>query len=422
MFLRVSRRLLSTDAKLLKFTTSRGYMQCQPGPDDDIIVSMSSGVDSSVAALMYSQKYRNVRGIFMANWSSSADGNVGSGCNRDDGSKGKNSSCTIDKDWHEVQATCNQLGIPCERVSFEKEYWMDVFEPMLKMYERGLTPNPDVGCNKYVKFGAMIAHLEKYYKSKIKNDKKWWLVTGHYCRVLKHIETGENHMFRAAYRPKDQSYYLSQVPESVLDRILLPIGHYTKPEVRKIANDHGLVTSQKPDSQGLCFVSPQKKFSDFLDEYLEPNPGNIVDREGHIWGMHKGLWHATIGQRCGISLPQGDPKYKGIWLVCGKNISKNELIIAKKSDKHAFERTEVKVRDWNWINKGLNIEKVSRMPDLNCQTRSLQTDYKVAFLGLDGKDNNALLFKLDKPVFGVAPGQNMVLYQGNRVLGCGTIC
>ena len=420
MFLRVSKRFLSTDHRFLRFKTIPGYIQAQPGPDDDIIVSMSSGVDSSVSALMYAQKYKNVRGIFMANWSTSADGHVGSGCNRDDGSKGQNSSCTIDKDWHEVKATCHQLGIPWERVNFEQEYWMDVFEPMLKMYERGLTPNPDVGCNKYVKFGAMITHLEKYYKEKVKNNKKWWLVMGHYCRVLRNVDTGENHMFRAVYEPKDQSYYLSQIPETVLNRILLPIGHYSKPEVRQIAKDHGLVTSEKPDSQGLCFVSPQKKFSDFLDEYLEPNPGNIVDRNGKIWGRHKGLWHATIGQRCGISLPQGDPRYKGIWLVCGKNIEKNELVIANKLDKKAFQRFEIKVRDWNWMNNSLNIDDVSKFPDLNCQTRSLQTETEITSLKLLNQDT--LLFKLKNSIFGVAPGQNMVLYQGDRVLGCGIIC
>ncbi|VEU24105.1 DEKNAAC105354 [Brettanomyces naardenensis] len=371
---------------------------------------MSSGVDSSVSALMYAQKYKNVRGIFMANWSSSADGHVGASCSRDDGSKGKNASCTADRDWDEVQATCQQLGIPCERVSFEKEYWIDVFEPMLDLYQRGLTPNPDVGCNRYIKFGKMIEHLERYYD----RGNKWWLVTGHYAKILRNDETGESQLFRADYRQKDQSYYLSQIRKSVLSRVLLPMGHYTKPEVRKIAQSYGLVTKDKPDSQGLCFVSPQVKFGDFLDEYLEPNPGNIVDKDGKIWGRHRGLWHGTIGQRCGVSMPQGDDRYKGVWLICGKNIEKNELVIARKDDEAAFKKDVIVVSDWKWMN-----EREALVGDqLNAQIRSLQKPVGVRGVDLDGEE---MVVRLEEELFGVAAGQDLVLYDGDRVIGCGMI-
>lgn len=414
------KRFYSTsDTRLLRFNVPKGYIQPEPAPEDDIIISMSSGVDSSVSALMYSKKYSHVRGIFMANWSSSADGHVGAACNRDDGSKGMNSSCTVDSDWKEVRQTCEQLSIPCERVNFEKEYWLDVFDPMLEMYQQGLTPNPDVGCNKYIKFGAMINHLTRYYSKHANPNKKWWLVTGHYTKLLQEEKTGEFHMFRADYKPKDQSYYLSQVPENVLNHILLPIGHYKKPEVRQIASDYKLVTRDKPDSQGLCFVAPQQKFSDFLDEYLELNPGNIVDRTGKIWGKHKGLWHGTIGQRCGISMPQGDPKYKGVWMICDKDIEHNELVIARKDDREAFNRNRIHVTNWQWMNKSLNMATVCKFTELNAQLRSLQKPTPVSTISED--KNGTINVQLGHTVFGVAPGQDLVLYQGDRVLGCGMI-
>ncbi|QPG75065.1 hypothetical protein FOA43_002405 [Brettanomyces nanus] len=418
--------MLRTITTLSRFHTSYslppGYIQPRPNPQDEIVISMSSGVDSSVSALLYSQKYEHVRGIFMANWSSSADGHVGSACNRDDGQKGKNSSCSVDQDWDEVQATCSQLRIPCERVNFEKEYWTDVFEPMLEMYSKGLTPNPDVGCNKYIKFGKMIEHLQSYYERRqLLSSSKWWLVTGHYARVLQKESTGEFQLFRAGYKPKDQSYYLSQIPESVLGRILLPMGHHTKPEVRRMAGENGLVTRDKPDSQGLCFVSPSVKFDDFLDEYIEANPGDIVDTSGKIWGRHRGLWHGTIGQRSGISMPQGDPRYKGVWLISDKDIDRNRMIISRKDDREAFIKRRIEVQDWHWMNAGLKIGEVAKGRSLNAQIRSLQQPSKVIRVIQKQQNPEQLVVDVEDGIFGVAPGQDLVLYDGDRVLGCGMI-
>lgn len=392
------------DPRFFKFNTPKGFTQMMPEPNDQIIISMSSGVDSSVCALMFSKMYKNVRGIFMANWS--ADKVI-------DG----NSKCTVDNDWLEVRKTCDQLNIPCERVNFEKDYWTQVFEPMLNEYQRGLTPNPDIGCNKYVKFGKMIEHLD----STIPKGEKWWLVTGHYAKILKNEETGEYSLFRGDYKQKDQSYYLTSMPSRILDHVLMPIGHYTKPEVRAIANDYNLETSKKPDSQGLCFVSQVGKFKDFLNEYIPPNPGNIVTRDGKVWGQHQGLWSATIGQKCGISMPQGDPKYKGVWLVCDKDIEKNELIIAHKNDKEAFRKDEIGVdlERWHWFGpqswESVG-ELIRRGEDINCQIRSLQTPNRV--VGVSAAEG---VVSLDEPLFGVAAGQTLALYWGDRFLGAGEI-
>lgn len=409
----LGRRYMHVDDRFFNFKVPPGYVQPEPDEDDEIVVSMSSGVDSSVSALMYSQRYKNVRGVFMANWSSSADGHVGAACSRDDGSKGSNSSCTVDRDWDEVQKTCQQLGIPCERVSFEKEYWLDVFEPMLSMYQMGLTPNPDVGCNRYVKFGSMLDHLERHLAPNV--DNKWWMVTGHYAKVLQRQNDGQVQLFRADYRQKDQSYYLSQVPETALSHALLPLGHYTKPQVRAIAKEYGLATRDKPDSQGLCFVSPDVKFSTFLDEYLAPNPGDIVDRDGHVWGQHRGLWHATIGQRCGVSMPQGDPRYHGVWKVCDKDIERNRLVIARSDDSQAFLKSTVGASPWTWINGDLDLQAAS---DLNVQVRSLGDSYPVKTVQFT---NDTLTVSLKEEIPAVAPGQDLVLYDGHRLLGSGSI-
>lgn len=416
------RRSVSTgtkyvDDRFFRFTTpDKGYKQVLPDPEDEIVISMSSGVDSSVTALMFAKTYKNVRGVFMANWAPDKiiDGN---------------STCTVDSDWLQVRETCSQLGIPCQRVNFEKEYWTQVFEPMLHQYQQGLTPNPDIGCNKYVKFGKMVEYLTRLFHNANPPDKpgkKWWLVTGHYAKVLLDTTTGQSRLFRADHRGKDQSYYLSSIPNNVLGRILMPIGHYSKPEIRQIANDYNLVTKDKPDSQGLCFVSQVGKFKDFLNEYIPPNPGNIVTRDGRVWGRHEGLWSATIGQKSGISMPQGDPKYKGVWLVSDKNIEKNELVISRKDDRDAFYKDEISVDvdSWYWLVPDLTWARVIEglqtrgSNRLNCQIRSLQTPNNVTEINLD---DGRVVFKIDEKIFGVAAGQTFALYQDDLMLGSGVI-
>lgn len=366
------------------------YTQPTPEPDDHIIIAMSSGVDSSVCAALF-QNYKNVHGIYMANWSQTA-------------------TCT-ERDWKDVQKICQDLKIDCERVNFEYEYWNDVFLPMIEKYEIGLTPNPDIGCNKYVKFGKLTEYLNQKYQ-----NKNWWLVTGHYARVMKHNNTGEYHLLRGLSQRKDQSYYLSTIPNSILSKIILPIGHYTKPEIRELAKNFNLYTASKPDSQGLCFVNPnQSNFRDFLNEYIPENPGDIITEDGKIWGKHKGLWHATIGQRSTVSMPQGDPKYHGIWYVSEKNIENNQLIIVKGTDNPKLFKQKVKITNLEWIHPK---EKVLSIDKLQFQYHSLTTPVPVKEI----KDNgDSLLIELEKPVRALAPGQGGILYNDNQVLGGGMI-
>lgn len=362
------------------------YTQSEPGPDDEVVVAMSSGVDSSVAAALCRQRYRNVRGIYMANWSQTA-------------------RCTED-DWNDVKKVCAQLDMRCDRVNFEAEYWTDVFAPMIEMYRQGLTPNPDTGCNKYVKFGIMIDYL-----TKLLSGKRWWLVTGHYARVMQHAD-GSHHLLRGLSQEKDQSYYLSLVLPAVLPRVLMPIGHYVKPQIRQFATDLGLHVSAKPDSQGLCFVGQdQLSFREFLAEYIPPNPGNIVTEDGKVWGQHQGLWHATIGQKSAISMPQGDPRYKGVWFVLEKRIDTNELVIVRGGNNPRLFSDTVSARDWQWLADPAGKQ-------VQMQYRSLQTPVAVRSYTTAG---STLTAHLAEPARAMAPGQNLVLYAGNQVLGSGVI-
>lgn len=368
------------------------YQQAKPQQNDEIYVAMSSGVDSSVTAALYASKYPHVKGIYMANWSQTA-------------------KCT-ESEWNDVQKVCQQIGIPCERVNFEKEYWADVFMPMIEMYENGLTPNPDLGCNKYIKFGKMIEHLSNKYSTR---EKKWWLATGHYARV-ETAKTGPR-LLKAYDANKDQSYYLASTPSEVFKNVLMPLGHYTKPQVRQLAQDFGLHTASKPDSQGLCFVSPDhSKFRHFLDEFIPPKPGNIITEDGKIWGTHKGLWHATIGQKLGISMPQGDPQYQGVWFVSEKRIDTNELVIVRGGNNEKLFKLILKVCDWEWLGDG---ELAATSDNLHIQFRSLQEPVPIRSLTM--KDKGEIDFHLHKSERAMAPGQNVVLYDGYRVLGSGTL-
>ncbi|EGW32625.1 uncharacterized protein SPAPADRAFT_138558 [Spathaspora passalidarum NRRL Y-27907] len=354
---------------------------------------MSSGVDSAVSAALYAHKYKNVHGIYMANWSQTA-------------------TCT-ERDWNDVQQLCHDLKISCERVNFERDYWQTVFQPMIDKYARGLTPNPDTGCNKHVKFGKLANYLESKYHSK-----RWWLVTGHYARIMKHNPSGETHLLRGHSSKKDQSYYLSSIPPSIMPKVLLPIGHYIKPEIRELGKQFGLHVASKPDSQGLCFVSPdQNNFRDFLNNYLEPNPGDIVSQDGKVWGHHQGLWHATIGQRSTVSMPQGDPNFKGTWYVSAKDPVKNQLIIVRGWDHPSLFKDQANLYELDWLYPQ---EKVLAIPpqELQFQFHSLGKRYNIKSIDLT---NDKLSVNIHPKARAMAPGQIGVIYRGNQVLASGII-
>lgn len=341
---------------------------------------------------MYAEKYPKVKGIYMANWTQ------GQRC--------------VEDEWNEVQRICDQLQIPCERVNFEKEYWVHVFEPMIEMYRAGLTPNPDVGCNKYVKFGAMIEHLQQ----RCANLEKWWLVTGHYSRILK--EEDHFRLLRSSYKPKDQSYYLLTILQKSMLNLLLPLGHMTKPQVRELASlRYQLPNAAKKDSMGLCFVSQEGPFLDFLSEYIADEPGNIVTDSGEVLGRHRGLWHGTIGQR--LRIPVNQKTHPGAWFFAEKRLETNELVVVSGTTNPRLYSDIVEVEDWVWLVPGDTFDKVrQKYGKLTLQDRTIQEPLECILVENLG---SKLMFTMEKGRRGVSPGQNLVMYAGDIVLGCGII-
>lgn len=359
-------------------------------PDDKVYVAMSGGVDSSTIAAMLSSKFGTdrVEGVFMNNWTSL-------------------SKCQ-EASWRDVQETGRFLGIRTRRVDLEHDYWTEVFEPMLQAYQQGDTPNPDVSCNKYIKFGNLIKELKK------QDPNLKWLASGHYVG----LSPNENLVRRPVYLPKDQSYYLATVEPEILKHALFPLASKTKPDVRELARQLGLTkAANKPDSQGLCFVEQQEEFGargfrKFLSEYLNEAPGPVVraDDLNNVVGEHRGLWTHTIGQRASVPMPQGSPNSKGKWFVVGKDKERNALIIDRGSNAPSLFTDRVVSKDFKW-------HRLPRSSDLWAQYRSLQSPWQIQSWTHNG--DLVLTFKESRRA--VAPGQYIVVYENDTIIGAGTI-
>ncbi|KAJ8608196.1 hypothetical protein MRB53_039794 [Persea americana] len=284
------------------------FVDQKPADGETVYVAMSGGVDSSVAAALLKNRYNlDVHGIFMRNWTD------------EDKSPG---GCTAEKDWKDVQRVAQQLHIPAHRVDFSRDYWTRVFEPSLRQYDIGKTPNPDIACNREIKFGALIEHLREKH-----TQGKWWLATGHYTRAVVDIRTRRTHLRRGVDSNKDQTYFLSTLEQYALEHCYFPLSPYTKSEVRSLAREIGLHIAEKEESQGLCFVSPEtKRFRDFLSSYLTPGPVTYVDEHGdELMQDNRGLWSSTIGERSGLQLNQGSPETQGKWYVSAKDSGTNTI-------------------------------------------------------------------------------------------------
>ena len=238
-----------------------------------VVLGMSGGVDSSVAAILLKEQGYEVIGVFMKNWEEKDD----------------NGNCMAEEDYKDVIAVAEQLDIPYYSVNFVNEYWDKVFTYFLDEYKKGRTPNPDVMCNKEIKFKAFLD-----YAMKLGAD---YVATGHYARIKK--ENGETFLLRGLDKNKDQTYFLSQLKQEQIENILFPVGEMEKPEVRKIAEEAGLSTARKKDSTGICFIG-EKNFKEFLTRYLPAKKGKMIDLDGNVRGMHDGLMYYTIGQRHGL--------------------------------------------------------------------------------------------------------------------------
>jgi tRNA-uridine 2-sulfurtransferase len=351
-----------------------------------VVIGMSGGVDSSVAAIMLQKQGYEVIGLFMRNWDSFADGEVEGAPTTDEG------ICPQEVDYNDAKKVCDKLGIPLYRKDFIKEYWDYVFTYFLDELKKGRTPNPDIMCNKYIKFDQFAKEAEKLGAD--------YIATGHYCRVK------DGQLMRAKDDNKDQSYFLSQVSKEQLKNVLFPIGDMIKPDVRKIAEEYDLVTAKKKDSTGICFIG-ERNFSNFLKNYLPNQPGDIVDiKTGKKVGNHIGLMHYTIGQRRGLDI--GGTKNR--MFVVGKDLNKNILYIESGNDEYLIT-TSCVVDQINWT-----YEK--RLEKCTAKFRYRQKDIEVS---LEWLNDDEILVKYPQGVKSVTPGQACVFYDGDICLGGGII-
>ena len=346
-----------------------------------VVVGMSGGVDSSVAALLLKQQGYEVIGVFMKNWDDTDEFGV----------------CTATLDYEDVVRVSNQLDIPYYSVNFEKEYWDKVFTYFLDEYRSGRTPNPDVMCNKEIKFKAFMD-----YALSIGAD---YVATGHYARIRK--TNGKVELLRGVDPNKDQTYFLNQLSADVLKKVLFPLGHLHKSEVRKIAKEHGLATATKKDSTGICFIG-ERNFKEFLSEYLPAQPGEMRTLSGELKGHHDGLMYYTIGQRHGLGIGgAGEP-----WFVVGKNLEENILYV-EQGDKNPYLYSDgLFATDVNWINP------VEKQFTCTAKFRYRQKDSRVTVTLLE---DNHVRVDFHEKQRAITPGQAVVFYDGEVCLGGGTI-
>ncbi len=360
-----------------------------------VVLGLSGGVDSAVAAYLLKKQGYEVVCVFMRNWDSSLNNDVlGNPTNGDD-------VCPQEVDYNDAKAVAKHLGLEIQRVDFIKEYWDHVFKYFLEEYAKGRTPNPDILCNKHIKFKAFLD-----YAKSIDAD---YIATGHYARVI-HNEGGESVMLRGVDNNKDQTYFLCQLNQEQLKNTLFPIGELTKPEVRKIAEELNLPVAHKKDSTGICFIG-ERDFKEFLKNYIPAKPGKMVDIvTKKVIGEHQGIMYYTIGQRKGLGIGgNGDA-----WFVVGKEYDQNILYIAQGDSNDWLLSEGALITDVNWISS----LKPEAEFDCTAKFRYRQKDNDVSFHFID---KSTLYVTFKKPIKSVTPGQEAVFYQGEICLGGGTI-
>ncbi len=354
---------------------------------EKVIVGISGGVDSAVAALLLKENGYEVEGLFMRNWDSMINNDMMGNPNF-----GEN-ICPQEQDYNDALETCKILGIPLHRVDFIKEYWDYVFKYFLEELKKGRTPNPDMLCNKFIKFD-----LFKKEALKLGAD---YIATGHYAKVK------DGSLYRAKDLNKDQTYFLADITKEQLDHVLFPIGDYEKPEVRVIALKNNINVAKKKDSTGICFIG-ERHYQEFIKNYLKPNPGNIINvATGEIIGHHTGLMNYTIGQRRNVGL-SGDEKRH---YVCGKNTQKNILYVAFGDDNEYLFSDSCTLDNTNLIEKDLPQK-------LTAKFRYRGEDIPIIIESVTATE---IKIKYPSLAKSVTPGQACVFYNGDICLGCGFI-
>ncbi|QKS73200.1 tRNA 2-thiouridine(34) synthase MnmA [Paenalkalicoccus suaedae] len=345
---------------------------------------MSGGVDSSVTAYLLKEQGYEVIGIFMKNWDDTDDSGF----------------CSATEDYNDVIRVCNQIGIPYYGVNFEKEYWDKVFTYFLEEYKAGRTPNPDVMCNKEIKFKAFLDHAMSLGAD--------YVATGHYASVARD-EDGNVQLLRGKDRNKDQTYFLNALSQDQLERVMFPLGQMDKPRVREIAKEANLATATKKDSTGICFIG-ERNFKDFLQQFLPAQPGNMETLDGDVKGQHDGLMYYTLGQRQGLGIGgSGEP-----WFVVGKDLDRNVLLVGQGFHHPALYADALVATGVNWI------QGVAPLGTFTCTAkfRYRQEDHAVT---VTPHEDGTVNVAFDEPERAITPGQYVVFYDGEVCLGGGTI-
>ncbi len=352
-----------------------------------IIVGLSGGVDSSVAAYLLKEEGFEVEGLFMKNWE------------QDD----KTGFCAAEQDLKDAQSVADKLNIPLHTVNFSETYWNEVFQHMLDEYAKARTPNPDILCNREIKFNVFLKHAIALGADAI--------ATGHYARVEK--EATMAHLIKARDREKDQTYFLSAISNSALMQTYFPIGDYLKSEVREIAQKLNFITHDKKDSTGICFIG-EKRFKSFLSEYMLTKPGVICDLEGHVIGKHDGLMFYTLGQRQGLNIGGCKHGTSEPWYVVDKDIPGNVLLVAQGSQHPMLYSQGLHCGPIHWI---------THPPEFpyTCyaKTRYRQAEQPCLISPMVENDRHIVMFS--SPQRAVTPGQYIVFYDKNECLGSAVI-
>ena len=349
---------------------------------------MSGGVDSSVSAYLLQQQGYQVEGLFMKNWE------------EDDNDE----YCAAAEDLKDAQAVADKLGMELHTINFAAEYWDNVFEYFLEEYKAGRTPNPDIMCNKEIKFKAFL----EFAAEDLGAD---YIATGHYVR--RREVDGKWQMLRGLDNNKDQSYFLYTLGEEHVAKTLFPVGDIEKPLVRKIAEEQGLITHDKKDSTGICFIG-ERKFKDFLAQYLPAQPGVIETAEGEEIGKHEGLMYHTLGQRKGLHIG-GLAKFgEDPWYVVDKDVERNVLIVGQGADHHRLYSKGLVAKQLHWVDR----ENITAPFKAMVKTRYRQADIPCT---ITPKDNDTIEVMFDEPQKAVTPGQSAVFYLDEICLGGGII-
>ena len=359
-----------------------------------VLLGLSGGVDSAVAAYLLKEQGHEVTCLFMRNWDSALNNDIkGNPTISDD-------ICPQQADYLDAESVANSLGLPILRVDFIKEYWDYVFEQFLSEYQRGRTPNPDILCNKYIKFSCFYDYAMEHGFDMI--------AMGHYARVAHGQEASQ--LMKGLDGNKDQSYFLCQMPQKALNRTLFPLGGLDKDAVREIAERLNLCVAKKKDSTGVCFIG-ERNFKQFLSNYLPAKPGDMIEIEsGKVIGQHTGVLYYTIGQRKGLGIGGAG----GPWVVVGKDVEKNQLYLEAKGRQSLLMSHRCKVIDINWLS---SLPKEGSL-EVGVKFRYRQGDNRATLRFLSDSE---VILDYPQKVAAVTEGQSAVFYQGDICLGGGII-